>query len=151
MNSCWPLHFIAKFISVLKALPSNIPPSIEKHVSKSIEPYQTTLSANNAYWMAQLSKLSYVELPDDRPDEVTILETLITEDENFISVTGESQNTAQAILVEHKDYFCLAFRGTDELADWLDNLNALPEKALFGEFHHGFVDSVEDVWEKTFQ
>jgi hypothetical protein len=31
--------------------------------------------------------------------------------------------------------------------DWLDNINVLSTKQLFGEFHKGFWDSVADVWD----
>ena len=117
---------------------------------KTIEPYKTSLSPNNAYWMARLAKVAYAHLPSGHPDEANILQDLKDEDQQFISVTGTSKDTAQAILVEHNDYFCLAFRGTNELADWLDNLNAFPEKILFGEFHRGFVRSVDDVWAPLF-
>jgi len=57
------------------------------------------------------------------------------------------KNSAQAALIEHDDFLCMAFRGTNELADWLDNINAFSTKELFGEFHRGFWNSVEDVWE----
>jgi len=65
-------------------------------------------------------------------------------------VLGESKNSAQGALIEHEDYFCLAFRGTDELSDWMDNVRIFPEKALFGEFHRGFWNSVDDVWTPLF-
>ncbi|NET51423.1 MAG: hypothetical protein F6K09_22695, partial [Merismopedia sp. SIO2A8] len=110
---------------------------VEKLV-KPIEPYQTSLSANNAYWMARISALAYFANDDKSPNDALILQTLKADDPNFLSVHGVSENSAQAILVEHKDYLCFAFRGTDELGDWLDNLNLFPEKALFGEFHRGF-------------
>ena len=115
---------------------------------KPIEPYKTSLSENNAYWMARMASLVYSKHPDGRPDEEKIIANLQAEDEKFISVTGESKNSAQAILVEHQDYFCLAFRGTDQLSDWLDNINVVTEKALFGEFHRGFLESFEDVWKE---
>ena len=50
-------------------------------------------------------------------------------------------------MIEHKEFLCMAFRGTNELADWLDNINAFSTKELFGEFHRGFWNSVEDVWQ----
>lgn len=117
---------------------------------RPIEPYKTSLSKNNAYWMARIAQLAYTKLKDGRPNEVKILFDLQQEDANFISVTGIVNDSAQAILVEHENYFCLAFRGTDELEDWLDNLNVFSERALFGEFHRGFFNSVESVWEPLF-
>ena len=41
----------------------------------------------------------------------------------------------------------MAFRGTNEVADWLDNINVFSTKELFGEFHRGFWKAVEDVWQ----
>ena len=117
---------------------------------KPIEPYKTSLSKNNAYWMAKIASLAYSQHPDGRPNEEKIIADLKAEDENFISVTGESKNSAQAILIEHQDYFCLAFRGTDQLSDWLDNIDFRTEKALFGKFHRGFLNSVNDVWSPLF-
>ncbi|NEQ96048.1 MAG: lipase family protein [Cyanothece sp. SIO2G6] len=117
---------------------------------KPVEPYKTSLSPNNAYWMAKLANLVYHKRPDGSPDEEKIFSLLQIEDDEFMSVTGASQQSAQGMLVEHDDYFCLAFRGTDELDDWLDNLKLFPEKVLFGEFHRGFWNSVEDIWEELF-
>ncbi len=65
---------------------------------KKIEPYKTTLSSHNAYWMAR--------------DEAEILDDLKHEDSKFISVRATSKNSAQAALIEHEKYFCIAFRGT---------------------------------------
>jgi len=118
----------------------------------TVDPYNTALSAGNAYWMARISDVVYYKKSDKdyTPDRAVILENLKDEDPKFMSVEPASQNTAQAILVEHEDYFCLAFRGTDELQDWLDNLGVFPEKVLFGKFHRGFYLSVEDVWTPLF-
>ena len=115
-----------------------------------IEPYKTSLSKNNAYWMARISKLAYCRHQDGRPDEEKIIADLKAEDKKFISVTGESKNSSQAILVEHEDYFCIGFRGTDEIADWLDNINVKRKKILFGKFHSGFANSLKDVWKPLF-
>ena len=43
------------------------------------------------------------------------------------------------------------FRGTDEIKDWLDNINAFPTKELFGEFHKGFWNATEKVWAKLYE
>ena len=116
--------------------------------NKQVSPYKTELDAGNAYWMARLSKEVYLKRSEDNqaPDEDSILANLKKEDGKFISVLGIDKNSAQAALIEHESFLCIAFRGTDELADWLDNINAFSTKALFGEFHRGFWNSVEDVW-----
>jgi triacylglycerol lipase len=116
---------------------------------KNVEPYKTTLSEANAYWMARIAGEIYTrEQNDPKPDEEKILENLKKGDPKFISVFGISEHSAQAALIEHEDYFCFAFRGTDESTDWLDNFNMFPERALFGSFHRGFLNSVNDVWVK---
>jgi len=115
---------------------------------KKISPYKTTLDEGNAYWMARLSKEVYTKKSqrDQLPDEEKILKSLQKDDGKFMSVFGVDKNSAQAALVEHSDYLCMVFRGTNEIEDWLDNLNAFGTKELFGEFHRGFWFSLEDVW-----
>ncbi len=112
-------------------------------MDKQVSPYKTELDAGNAYWMARLSKEVYLTKSEDdqAPDEEKILSNLRKDDARFKSVLGVDKNSAQAALIEHDDFLCMAFRGTDELVDWLDNLNALSTKQLFGEFHRGFWDS----------
>jgi hypothetical protein len=117
---------------------------------KTVSPYQTTLNENTAYWMARIAKAVYLKTTDDSPDESAILSELKQDDGSFISVSGTNKNSAQAALIEHENYFCLAFRGTDEISDWLDNLNVFSEKVLFGEFHRGFWNSLNDVWQPLF-
>ena len=113
-----------------------------------VKPYTTKLCKENTYWMARIAKAVYMKVSEKEPapDESSILKILQAEDSKFRSVKGYSQNTAQGALIEHQDYLCMAFRGTDEIKDWLDNINAFSEPALFGEFHRGFWNSVEDVW-----
>ncbi|MGC6482353.1 MAG: lipase family protein [Synechococcus sp.] len=96
--------------------------------------------------MARLSQVAYLSHDDGRPDEEAILANLQAEDPRFMSVTGASKNSAQAILVEHIHYFVLAFRGTDQKADWVDNLNLGVKETDFGKFHRGFLGSLDDVW-----
>jgi predicted lipase len=114
--------------------------------------YKTKLDQANAYWMAKMSGLVYLtrSATDQHPCEEKILTLLQAEDPGFISVTGACRNSAQAALIEHANYYCMAFRGTNELEDWIDNINAFSVKQLFGEFHRGFWYSVGDVWLEIF-
>ena len=116
---------------------------------KKVSPNVTTLDAGNAYWMAKLAKAVYCKKSEEetRPDEEKILYDLKEEDKDFLSITGFDKNSAQAMLVEHKDYFCMSFRGTDELADWLDNMDIASTEQACGTFHEGFWESTEDVWD----
>ncbi len=47
-------------------------------------------------------------------------------------VVGFNERSTQAMVVEHEEYIAIAFRGTDEPADWLDNLNAFRTQVLVG-------------------
>lgn len=119
---------------------------------KTVEPYQTKLHSGTAYWMARLAQMSYTRQANDaKPDEAAILKDLQQEDSKFIEVNGFSKNSSQALLVTHQDYYCFAFRGTDQRVDWLDNLNAFPVNVLFGEFHRGFWNAVGDIWDDLFK
>ncbi len=118
-------------------------------MNKAINPYTTRLDAGNAYWMARLSAEVYEKVRDDdeTPDEEKILQSLQADDGDFKSVTGANRNSAQAALIEHQEYLCMVFRGTNEPVDWLDNMNIFRKDVLFGEFHRGFWRSVKDVWD----
>ncbi len=127
-------------------IPRTICPNFNRGTVK-VAPYKTELHHGNAYWMARLSQTVYTnEDESDKPDEEKILNDLRSKDKGFKSIKSANKSSAQAMLVEHNDYLCMAFRGTDEVADWIDNLNAFPQEGLFGKFHRGFWGSVEDVW-----
>lgn len=117
-----------------------------------VNPYVTKLNQGNAYWMARLAQVVYIAKKDKvrTPDKNSILEVLTKEDEGFSDLIVASKNSAQGMMIEHEDYFCLVFRGTDESLDWLDNMNAIAVEQLFGEFHRGFWNSVQDIWEILF-
>lgn len=117
-------------------------------ISKTVSPFKTTLNAGNAHWMALLAQAVYTSKSDDNPtpDEANILAHLQTQDPKFIAVYGFQKNNAQAILVEHEDYLCMSFRGSDEKTDWLSNINVFHKKVLFRKFHKGFWNILEDIW-----
>lgn len=116
----------------------------------SINPYKTKLNHGNAYWMARLSKMVYTEKQDNSPDEDKILKELKGEDPGFNEVVPFSVGNTQAMFVDHKQYFCIAFRGTEERGDWRDNFNAdkfkLPRHGY--EVHEGFFNQFSNVWEQ---
>ncbi|MCV6609457.1 MAG: lipase family protein [Amphritea sp.] len=112
-----------------------------------INGYTTGLDQTNALTMARLSQLVYIEEANsDKPDESAILAELKQACDGYHKVTGYDNSSAQAMLVEHEEYLAVVCRGTDEWKDWIDNIRAFPQQALFGEFHRGFWESVEDLW-----
>ncbi len=117
----------------------------------SVSPYKTGLDQGNAYWMARIAKEAYRSVADGAPNESAILANLQQEDLCFHSVFGVSVNSSQAILVEHEEFLCVAFRGTDEWKDWLDNARLITTESMIGKFHRGFLYAFLDVWQPIFQ
>lgn len=113
---------------------------------KRVEPFNISLNSGTAYWMARFAKVAYHRRGDGSPDAAAILADLQGEDPGVVSVIPFHQKSSSAVLVEHADYFALAFRGTDELRDWVDNVNTIPIAALFGSFHRGFYFATERIW-----
>ena len=116
----------------------------------NIKPYITKLCQENAVWMARLSNIVYEKDDDGSPNVDAIMEQLQSYDDRISSVIPENKNSAQAIFVEHEEWMAMVFRGTDEFADWLDNLSIKTERTDFGDFHHGFYRSLEDVWDTIY-
>ena len=98
--------------------------------------------------MATLAKLVYLkhEGSNGTPDETEILKELKSLDGDFEEVVPFDKSSSQAIVVKHKRYVVAAFRGTDELADWWDNLKATSAPGHLGSVHQGFQDALMDVW-----
>ncbi len=113
--------------------------------------YSSRLNKDMALEMAILSKDAYKAKPKgNAPDDAAILAGLKLRDKKYEFVVGTGKNSAQAILIGHEDFLCMAFRGTDEWRDWLDNIDgrkANSEQAMFGDFHRGFYRSCNDVWD----
>ena len=113
---------------------------------KECKPSRTGYTPNNAFCMATIAKLVYMKRDSGEPDKDAILEDLRLLDEGFEEVAPFDRNSSQSILVRHKRYAVAAFRGTDELADWWDNLKAISVSHPLGSVHQGFQDALMDVW-----
>ena len=110
---------------------------------------RTKYRPENAYGMALMARLSYAgrgKAGRGAPDEPRILKGLRDRDSDFKEVIGFDRNSSQAILVRHEKYYTAVFRGTDELADWWDNINAVSGTGPFGAVHQGFQGAMLDVW-----
>lgn len=117
-----------------------------------VEPYEAGLHQGNAYWMARLSELVYrTEDQSSRPAEQMILKSLQSEDEGFEKVWGFDRKSSQGMVVEHQNYLAMAFRGTDELSDWLDNIDIGKRETPMGVFHEGFWEATEDIWRESYR
>jgi len=76
---------------------------------KRVDPFNVKLNEGTAYLMARFSKAAYIRLDDGSPDTAKILADLRAEDAGIVDVTAFSNQGSSAILVEHADYFALAF------------------------------------------
>lgn len=101
----------------------------------------------NANWMAKFCALAYTKVDaGSAPDGESILAELKRIDASFEAVHSYDAKSSQAILIKHSHYVVAAFRGTDELGDWFDNVNALSTDGPFGGVHRGFYAALLDVW-----
>jgi hypothetical protein len=50
------------------------------------------------------------------------------------------------VVLEEPGVRIIAFRGTDEWADWLTNVNVLPRRAAWGYVHSGFAQAADTFW-----
>lgn len=100
----------------------------------------------NAFWLAHLSKLAYPRLDDGPPDLNTIEKKLSELDPKFSEVKGFDTKSSQAVVIKHENYVVASFRGTDEIGDWLDNLNVVAEPGPLGNVHRGFNGALMDIW-----
>ena len=104
-----------------------------KTTAKQVSPYKTELDAGNAYWMARLSQEIYLKRSsnDQMPDEEQILQNLKLDDDKFMSAVGADNNSAQAALVEHEDFYawCLEEQ-TSSLTGWITSMLFPPRSFL---------------------
>ena len=110
------------------------------------EPYRTEFSVANAAMMAELARAVYLSNDEGAPDAEAILEELQAGDGGFQGVWPFDMRSSQACVVVHEDFICAAFRGTNELADWRDNVQVGKVKGPFGRVHRGFQSALMDVW-----
>lgn len=98
--------------------------------------------------MARLSHAVYrtTSKLNQKPHERAILADLQSEDPEFVSVQGFNKDSTQAMVVEHNDYIAVVFRGSNQMANWMENMNLFFTEAFFGEFHTGFYQAAASLW-----
>ena len=111
-----------------------------------VQQFRMGYCPSNALWMARLSNAIYERNEDGSPNADSILRELLLLDDGFEKVVPFNASSSQACVIAHEDYIAAVFRGTDEIADWLDNLNVVPISGPFGKVHKGFHNALMDVW-----
>jgi triacylglycerol lipase len=111
-----------------------------------LQPFTTRYQPINAYWMAKFAKIAYYKKQDHSPNVESIKAELSDIDSKFLSVDGFNAKSSQGIVIKHENFVVAVFRGTDEISDWLDNLNVVPTSGPLGEVHVGFYNALMDIW-----
>jgi predicted lipase len=97
--------------------------------------------------LAKASELAYRRKEGSTaPDKAAILRELKQWDDRFDKVQGFDNKSSQAFVARHPEIVIVAFRGTDEGWDWLDNLNVPSVPHDLGRVHRGFQLALGDIW-----
>lgn len=113
----------------------------------SFDPNTTRYRPQNAYWLAKAAQVAYKRKRGTvAPDKGAILKELKTWDRGFNKVDTFDVKSSQAFVARHTNIVIVAFRGTDEWRDWLDNLNLPSVHHELGRVHRGFRLALDDIW-----
>lgn len=94
-------------------------------------------SSQNAYWLGRASQVAYKQ-PEEARSELASWG--LDEFRYF-----DRLNT-QAFIAGNSKILLLAFRGTENLRDWMTDMNIKLIDELGGKVHKGFLYGLEDVW-----
>ncbi|MDJ0718521.1 MAG: lipase family protein [Prochloraceae cyanobacterium] len=102
---------------------------------------KTTFEWQNAYHLALAAELSY-----EKADKI---EGIVTgwgfEKFKFI----QAPDGTECFIMSNKNIIVVCFRGTDQLEDWITNLDLELIKGPFeGRVHQGFYTSLSGVWQR---
>lgn len=94
---------------------------------------------HNAFTLAHLSQAAY----DDAPDaDASFGKTVFDDAETF------STESTFGFVTSNKDHVVLAFRGTDDVKDWISNLTISVVKVPGGgKVHQGFAELLDSIWD----
>jgi hypothetical protein len=108
---------------------------------------------DTAWWLAELSRLIYVQEADEigpaagshrRNDHLRAVEA---EEVLFVNRQDLSAALVRLPAVDGAMQNVLVFRGTQNVRNWLSNINVLPASwPTGGLVHRGFLDALDRVW-----
>lgn len=114
---------------------------------------KVAFSSINAWWMAELSRLTYRLGPKEAlsfpavPTRQEILNNVGLEELKFIRSEKAQCSVIKSTAASSTQFRALVFRGSDEPIDWLSNLGVdLNRWVGAGHVHEGFRDAFETVW-----
>ncbi len=98
----------------------------------------------NAFYLAHLSKAVYADAPEDYPRyEEFGIDTLLFFASPDGSTRGFAAKTSACVL--------LVFRGSDDVLDWIRNLDFAQVEAHGGQVHRGFYFTMDTIWNEMNQ
>lgn len=96
-----------------------------------------------ALTLAKAAKLAYFAPEDVIP--------FVKQTWHFTDCQFLNEKETQAYLMVNDQVIIVAFRGSTEQADWLNNLKCLmPESDAFGKVHPGFRYALDHLWQKSY-
>ncbi len=98
---------------------------------------QEGFSWQTSQLLASASKLSY------KSEEV--VRSVATDDWGFSSVEVLNSDHTQAFIAQSDSAFLVAFRGTESIGDWLQNIDIVRTKRSYGSIHGGFAEAYDLV------
>ncbi len=118
----------------------------EQTTEVSSDPYalfdSTTLEQSGFAWRAALSAAVSSRLAYESPDKCqdTCLSRWSFQVFKFIE-----NGSSQCLVASNDTLILIAFRGTEQVGDWLTNLNLLSTTTRYGSVHRGFFDAFQSV------
>lgn len=105
----------------------------------------TAYTHRNALLSAVAAQAAYSD------SEAYIMRWVSQYDSGYVSVKYLTAGNVQAVVLGHLRFVQVAFRGTDEVRDWIDNINALTIPTPLGGQHRGFVSALDKIYHAVSQ
>src|SRR5437762_8307681 len=107
----------------------------------------TRWQAPNALALAMASQLAYEKAG---PIDTTTKTWGFTRSDFIACPPGVKWDT-QAFVTSNAHAVLVAFRGTEDIRDWITDADAVMAKTEVGTVHYGFWAALDSVWEKLKQ
>ena len=99
---------------------------------------ESSFSLQSALFLAQASKLAYSSPATAKPGAIKSL--------GFKTARFISKKDTQLFVAQSPSAILVAFRGTQQIKDWLTNLDSMLLKVPLGEVHRRFYEALQLVW-----
>ena len=106
-----------------------------------MHPNATLYSNETARWMVRFARAAYMSQPE-------AFRWLMDFDMDFVDLNLIEVDNSQACVITHPTFVVASFRGTDDIKDVIDSINARRYYAheLEGAVHRGFYEALDRVW-----